>query len=50
MQATSLYLFAAQQENSTFRQEKCGLFCLEFSAKCNEFSLNFLKQWGVTKK
>ena len=41
MQTILLYLFAAQQQISTFRRQKIGLFYLKFSAKCIELSLNF---------
>ena len=41
MQAISLYWFATQQQTSTFRQQKCGLFYLKFNAEFNELSLKF---------
>ena len=38
MQAISLYWFAAQQQTSTLRPQKFGLFYLKFSAKLNELN------------
>ena len=39
MQAISLYLFAAQQQTSTLRRQKIGLFDVKYSADFNELSL-----------
>ena len=41
MQAISLYWFAAHQQTSTLRQQKFGLFYVEFSAEFNELNLFF---------
>ena len=35
-----LYWFAAQQQTSTFKRQKFGLFYLKFSAEFNELTLN----------
>ena len=40
-QAILLYWFAVQQQTSTSRGQKFGLFYLKFSAKFNEISLKF---------
>ena len=32
-----MYWFAPQQQISTFRWQKIGLFYLKFNGKCNEF-------------
>ena len=39
MQAISLYWFVAQQQTSTLRLEKIGLFDVKFSADFNELGL-----------
>ena len=39
-QVILLYWLAVQQQTSTFRWQKCDLFCLEFKAELNELSLN----------
>ena len=36
MLATLLFMFAAQQQNCTFRQQNSGSFYLEFSTEFNE--------------
>ena len=41
MQAILLYWFAAQQQTSTLRRQKIGLFYLKFNAEFNELSLFF---------
>ena len=50
MQPISLYWFAAQQQTSTLRGQKCDLFYVKFSAKFNELSLFFKKQQEVAEK
>ena len=40
MKVISLYWFAAQKQAIIFKQQKFGLFYLEFSAKFNEITLN----------
>ena len=39
MKVISLYWFASQQQASTFRRQKFGLFYLELSAEFNEVAL-----------
>ena len=39
MQVTSLYWFAVQDQTSTLRRQKIGLFDGNFSADFNELSL-----------
>ena len=39
----SLYWFAAQEQTSTFRQQKFSLFYVKFSAEYNKLTLNVYK-------
>ena len=41
MQAILLYWLVAQQQTSTLRQQKIGLFDAKFSADFNDFSIFF---------
>ena len=50
MQAISLYWLVAQQQTSTLRQQKIGLFNAKFSADFNDFSFFFLKATGSGQK
>ena len=49
MSSISLYWFAAHQETSTVRPQKCGLFYVKFSAQSNGFGLS-LKPSGSGQK
>ena len=40
MKVIPLYWFAAQQQTSTFRRQKSGLFYQKFGVEINELSLN----------
>ena len=42
--------FVPQQKTSTFRQQKCDLFYLKFSAKFNELNFKFWKRQEVAEK
>ena len=50
MQAILLQYFAAQQQASTFRRQKLGLFFLKFSAEFNKLSFKFKKQQESDQK
>ena len=49
-QAITLDGFAAQQQTSTFRREKCGWLFAKFSAKFNELSFNLKKGKEADRK
>ena len=44
-----MYWFAAEQQTSTFKWQKFGLFYLKFSAEFNELSLKYWRRQEVTK-
>ena len=50
MQAILLYWFAAQQQTSTFRWQKIGLFDTKFSADFHELKSFLVKTIGSGQK
>ena len=50
MQPILLYWFAAQQQTSTLKLQKFGLFYVKFIAEFNELNVFFLKATGNGQK